>query len=335
METTQLRLFQNMELTKKDLENYNKVLVFFSGGKDSLYCILRLLDIGVPRSKIELHHHLIDGMHGPHFFDWPVTENYCRAVAKALKLPIYFSWKEGGFLSELLRDNIPTAPTCFECPGGEVCQSGGNGNPNTRRRFPQVCSNLLLRFCSPTLKIQVGELSVRNQIRFNNTMTLCISGERAQESPNRAKYAYLEPDRADARKGNKKRWVDRCRLAHQITEDEVWDLMRFYKLECHPSYRLGFSRCSCLHCIFSGNDQLAEAQYVDPDGFHYISELESEFGVTIHRTLSILERVKKGKPMVIDNDLVRMAMSTEWNRPIFVDNWTLPIGAFHNSPGPV
>ena len=43
------------------LEEYDKIIVLFSGGKDSLACVLHLLELGVPREKIELWHHDIDG----------------------------------------------------------------------------------------------------------------------------------------------------------------------------------------------------------------------------------------------------------------------------------
>jgi tRNA(Ile)-lysidine synthase TilS/MesJ len=35
-------------------KEYDLVIVSFSGGKDSLACVLRMLDLGVPISKLEL-----------------------------------------------------------------------------------------------------------------------------------------------------------------------------------------------------------------------------------------------------------------------------------------
>ena len=51
-----------------DLTSYSKILCAVSGGKDGLASLLLLLEAGVPREKIEIHHHLVDGM-GPTFMD--------------------------------------------------------------------------------------------------------------------------------------------------------------------------------------------------------------------------------------------------------------------------
>ncbi len=39
---------------KIDLASYDKIIVYFSGGKDSLACLLLLLVLGVDPTKIEL-----------------------------------------------------------------------------------------------------------------------------------------------------------------------------------------------------------------------------------------------------------------------------------------
>jgi len=98
------------------LDQYDLILVSYSGGKDSLACLLHLLDLGVPRSKLELHHNDVDG-HGEPLMDWPCTPAYVKATGEALGLPVVFSWREGGFVREMLRDQVPTAPVSYEREG--------------------------------------------------------------------------------------------------------------------------------------------------------------------------------------------------------------------------
>jgi hypothetical protein len=98
--------------TEPDLKTYDRYVIAFSGGKDSLGCLLHLLERGVDLSRIELHHHLVDGREGSALMDWPITESYCEAIAKAFGIPLTFSHRVGGFEREMLRENAPTAPVC-------------------------------------------------------------------------------------------------------------------------------------------------------------------------------------------------------------------------------
>ena len=85
------------------LEEYEKIIVLFSGGKDSLACVLDLLERGVPRERIELWHHDIDGGHPNRKMDWPVTQAYVRAVSEYLGLVLRTSWRVNGFWGEVYR----------------------------------------------------------------------------------------------------------------------------------------------------------------------------------------------------------------------------------------
>lgn len=314
---------------------YDHIVVYFSGGKDSLACLLHLIEIGTDMSKVELWHHDIDGREGERLMDWPVTPAYCQAIAEAFNIPIYFSWKMGGFEREMNRCDSLTAPTKFETPEGEILQVGGtSGKKSTRRRFPQVSADLKVRWCSAYLKIDVGAAAIRNQARFDHSKTLVISGERADESPARSKYKIFEPDRTDNRDGKKSRHVDRWRPVHGWDEAQVWAIIERFRVNPHPAYRLGWGRVSCLHCIFASNNQCASARVVDPSGFKRIELLEHDFDSTIHRKLSYEERANKGDAYLMDFITIAEAMAYEWDYPVFVEDWVLPAGAFGESCGP-
>jgi 3'-phosphoadenosine 5'-phosphosulfate sulfotransferase (PAPS reductase)/FAD synthetase len=340
-----------------DLASYEKVIVYFSGGKDSLACLLHLFERGVPAEKIELWHHEIDGREGSQLMDWMCTPDYCRKVAEAFNIPIYFSWKVGGFEREMMRENTLTAPTRFETPEGEVRQIGGTrGKANTRLKFPQVSANLSVRWCSAYLKIDIGAAAIRNQTRFNNSRTMVISGERAEESAARSKYAEFEPDRTDNRDGRNARHVDRWRPIHKWSEAEIWAIIERWKVNPHPAYHLGWGRVSCQFCIFGSSDQWASCQAISPRRFEEIEVYEGIFDSTIkapkpikqkvpgtkqyktigyHPGETVADRAAKGTPYEMDPAMIAIANAASYNEPVIVEDWTLPAGAFGESCGPI
>jgi 3'-phosphoadenosine 5'-phosphosulfate sulfotransferase (PAPS reductase)/FAD synthetase len=318
------------------LNQYDLCVVCFSGGKDSLALVLQLLEAGVPREKIELWHQHIDG--GPeseHFFDWPCTEAYCRAVAQALGVRIRFQWKEGGFEREMLRDNAPTAPTFFELNDGSIGTAGGKSSRlGTRKLFPQVSPNLAVRWCSSYLKIDVAAVAMNNDPDLKKGNVLILTGERREESAARSRYAELERHRC-TREGRR---VDQWRAVINQAEDEVWAIIQRWKIRPHPAYLLGFGRVSCMCCIFGNSDQWATIQRIAPERFAKIAAYEQQFGKTIHRTKSVTELAQAGMPYIESGftPLVQRAMSTTYpvSDIIVQGNWAIPAGAFKYSGGP-
>ena len=317
-----------------DVLGYDRYIVGFSGGKDSLACVLHLIEAGVDRSKIELHHHLLDGREGSTLFDWPITESYCEAVAKGLKVTLTFSHRVGGLEAEMLRRDSATAAVCIPSDDGYKT-IGGNGPPGTRLKFPQVSSSLTVRWCSAVGKIDVFARYLTNHPKFRIGKTLVITGERAQESKSRASYKVFEPHRCDLRSGREyQRHIDHWRPVHQWDEREVWDIIKRFSVNPHPSYVLGFARASCRACVFSSKDQWATVREIAPEQFEQIARYEAQFGVTIHRTESVIQRANKGTPYKTDPFWVEIANSRTYNVPIFVDQWELPQGAYGDSCGP-
>lgn len=166
------------------LEEYDKIIVLFSGGKDSLACVLDLLERGVPRDKMELWHHDIDGRHPTRKMDWPVTQNYVRAVAEYLGIILRVSWRVNGFWGEVYRLGAswpiqytdPFSGETLECPLSEKQVRSAQlrekilsdlereelESMGCRMKFPAKSGDLATRWCSSILKIMVSDTVIRN-----------------------------------------------------------------------------------------------------------------------------------------------------------------------------
>lgn len=321
-----------------DLRSYDHVVLFTSGGKDATACLLDLLERGVDAARIELHHHEVDGR-GAAFMDWPVTGAYVAAQTAAFGLPLFRSWRAGGFEREMLRQDAPTAPILFETPHG-VMRTGGAGPRNTRLLFPQTSADLSVRWCSAALKIGVGAACIAGQDRFLGRRTLVVTGERAQEGAARARYATFEPHRTDTRGGSRRpRHVDHWRPVHGWDEGRVWDALQRHGVRPHPAYELGWSRLSCMACIFGSAAQWSTIRLIAPALFERIAAYEERFGRTIQRARSIRALADLGRPYpaaLARPDLVALALGETWHLPIvgLPSAWTLPAGAFGEAAGP-
>jgi len=304
-------------------DDYDTIIVAFSGGKDSSAVVYNLIEEGVDMRKVELWHHDVDGMQ-EHFMDWPETREFCREVAKDLNLPLYMSWREGGFKQEMLRKDQPTGPVFWERPDGTLGTSGGKGPNGTRRMFPQVSADLRVRWCSAYLKIDVMSAAINNQERFIGQRTLVVTGERAEESPNRAKYKSFE----DHRCNTKKRTVHHFRPILDWTEEQVWDILVRNTALVHPAYWLGWGRLSCMTCIFGDADQWASAHARDPGMVGILAGLEKSFGKTIKRTKSIEDLVEEGRPYA------RAQAISNFRRVHPLGPGGMPDGAYSGGSGP-
>jgi 3'-phosphoadenosine 5'-phosphosulfate sulfotransferase (PAPS reductase)/FAD synthetase len=331
-----------LDLVVGDIHDYDYYVIAFSGGKDSTACILWLLEQGIDRTKVELWHHLIDGP-DDHFMDWKVTMAYCKAFASALNLPIYFSWREGGYRAELLKNNSISKDIFFETPTGVDVYEVQRARPATRRKFPQTCMKMELRWCTSFLKIDVGRIAITHQERFKNKKLLFITGERAEESPKRALYQVFEIHKMDLRDGKRfKRHVDAFRPVHKWSTVEVWDIIKRWKINPHPCYKIGFGRCSCAGCIFGNKDQFASLKKASAGIFQGILDHEKEFRFAIHSKgkgknavpYYLDEYIDEGIPYQMKEKDIASINNVEYNEPIFLDEWVEPLGMKGDLRGP-
>lgn len=320
------------------LEEYDFYIVSYSGGKDSLACLLHLLELGVDRNKIRLWHQHVDGEPSSEakngLMDWPVTESYVNATGKAFSIPVRYQWKHGGFEREMLRKESLTAPASFELEDGGIGTAGGKrGKLNTRRLFPQVSADLSVRWCSAYLKIDVAKKAIANDPAFNGKKVLMITGERREESAARAKYAEVERHATSG----KKRRVDQWRMVIDWTEQEVWAIIERWRVNPHPAYYAGWGRVSCMACIFGDKDQWASVRKLDPERFDKIANYEAEFGKTIKRSESVIDQAENGQVFIRDWVSAKQAMSRDKMEILLADgeDWKMPDGAYKRCGGPV
>lgn len=104
------------------LEEYDLVAILLSGGKDSIACYYKLLELGVPKERMEFWHHDIDGGNPERKMDWKCTQNYVKSFAEAEGVKLRLSWRVNGFFGELYRIGASEPVEWLDPDTGEVRQ---------------------------------------------------------------------------------------------------------------------------------------------------------------------------------------------------------------------
>lgn len=169
------------------LEEYDLIVVLISGGKDSVACYLKLIELGVPKEKIEFWHHDIDGGHPTRRMDWKCTQNYVKALADAEGVKLRVSYRVNGFFGELYRIGASEPIEWIDPDTGEIRQCKLSSNYlkcrelkeqateemeellkqyGYRMKFLAKTGDLSRRWCSAYLKICVADTVVSNLDRL-------------------------------------------------------------------------------------------------------------------------------------------------------------------------
>lgn len=340
------------------LEEYDLIVVLISGGKDSIATYFKLRELGVPKSKIEFWHHDIDGGNPKRHMDWRCTQNYMKALADAEGIPLRLSWRKEGFFGELYRIGAskpiewvdPETGEIFhskETPQQLACKEIEQRNPENKKellkqygyrmKFPAKSGNLMTRWCSPYLKIDVAATVLRNlEIVKENSKVLICSGERRGESVGRSKYNEMEIYfRANAEK-KLKRTVHQWRPVIDYSEKDVWEVLKRNNVSPHPCYRAGWNRCSCAGCIFSTPELFAGFKEIYPEEFEKMKEDERILGFTLDNKYDLETYILNAKTCLYKGDkaAIHSLITGEFTTDdIFVEDWKYPAGAFHGSEG--
>lgn len=327
------------------LNEYDIVILNLSGGADSMGCLFWLKKAGLDFSKLEIWHQSVDGKgsNDNEFWDWPVTEAYCEAVAAHFGVPIYYQWREGGLYGELMRENRLAGDVFYTDHENNIVRLETNkGKHSTRKRFPAQSSDLLRRWCSASAKGDPARRVLNNNLRYSGSLfkpkkILFITGERRTEGGNRCNYLKAEKHRSTTRK----RMVHHWRPVIDETKASMFDLHQEYGIMPHPVYYLGFGRVSCMGCVFSTSHQWAALLHIARERVERFAQTEQQIGHTIDVKLTVLEKAAKGaieKVLPQEDPMlprwIELALSREFSvDDLIMRDWIMPIGAYRGCDG--
>ena len=336
------------------LEEYDLIVVLFSGGKDSTAAFLKLLELGVPKSKIELWHHDIDGGNPERRMDWPVTQTYAKAFANAEGVKLRVSYRENGFFGELYRvgatlpvwyedgDKIITCPLSKQQMEWETLRQHESISEELlrqfgcRMKFPAKSGDLSRRWCSAYLKISVADTVICNlEQTKQNAKILIVSGERRGESTGRAHYNEMEIHRKNAT-AKAHRLVHQWRNVIDYTHRDIWQVLSRHSITPHPCYTCGWSRCSCMMCIFSLPTHWAGIRELFPNQYEAFRQDEIRLGFTLDNKKNLDEYMGAAKSCVVHDDpkaLHQLITGQFSQTDIYQKEWKLPAGAFRGAEG--
>lgn len=340
------------------LEEYDLIAILLSGGKDSIACYYKLLELGVPKDKIELWHHDIDGGHPSRRMDWRCTQNYVRAFAEAEQVPLRLSWRVNGFFGELYRIGTSEPVEWCEPDTGEIIQCKPSKKYleckaikessiddmeqrlkeyGCRMKFPAKGGTHQGRWCSGNLKAAVQDSVTANLDKTRQGVKiLVVSGERRGESSGRSKYNEIEIHRTNAEK-KLKRTVHQWRPVIDYSEKDVWEVLKRHRVNPHPCYRAGWNRCSCAMCIFSTPKLFAGIRELYPEDYELLKQDEKILGFTLDNKCDLDTFVGNAESCVYkgDSEAIRSLVTGEFTTDdIYVKGkWLYPAGAFHGAEG--
>lgn len=175
------------------------------------------------------------------------------------------------------------------CQGLEVvtCTAKTNFFDMVERR--QMFPTPKYRQCTSDLKRTPIGVMVRRlcRERANNLVVQC-TGERAEESSNRARAIPLRPDNELSKAG---RQVLRWLPIHGLTEAEVFATIAEAGERPHWAYAAGMSRLSCCFCIMASKADLRTAAKLRPALYARYVATERRLNFTLHPSQVPLERL--------------------------------------------
>jgi len=218
-----------------------------SGGKDSQAQLIRLLERVPAKQMIVVHASL-----GP--MEWPGAMELARDQAAAAGLPFIIAEAKKTLL-EMVERRFESRPEVPSWPSASTRQ------------------------CTSDLKRGPIQREVRRYAKANGFKLIvnCL-GLRAQESPGRAKRKEFSQMGISNSVNTWYEWLP----VHNLSTDEVFEVIKHAGQKPHYAYSLGNARLSCVFCIMASKGDLNNGAKHRPDLLQQYDALERKTGYTMH-----------------------------------------------------
>ena len=137
------------------------------------------------------------------------------------------------------------------------------------------------RWCTSDFKRTPIERELRRYLkahpRFGGRIVSAM-GMRAEESPARARKSPWTLNARNSRTG--RTWFDWLPV-FDLTEGEVFRVIRGAGQTPHPAYAMGMSRLSCVFCIMASRADLRTAARLQPALYAHYADIERRIGHTL------------------------------------------------------
>ncbi len=137
------------------------------------------------------------------------------------------------------------------------------------------------RWCTSDFKSGPIERELRRYLKANPRFggrIVSAMGMRAQESPARVRKTPWKPNERNSRAG--RTWFDWLPIFN-LSEREVFRVIRNAGQPPHPAYAMGMSRLSCVFCIMASRGAARAAARLQPALYRRYADLERRIGHTL------------------------------------------------------
>ena len=258
-----------------NLHDYSAIIISISGGKDSQ----TILGVMMRMASEQQYAGQIVAIHADTKAEWPESLPHCQMLCNHYGIELRVAEPHRPLPEHIERRCMAMMGTGkIGWPSARIrdCTGACKRNPIQkviRAGWPSAAC----RFCQSDCKRNPIFKVTRNAwpAKLNAVRLLSVTGERRQESSNRAKLAELEPHKA-LTAGGREVWSYRPILDYKL--ESVWAHIAATGLPRHIAYDRGNERLSCAICMLAKDGDIRNGAIARPDVAEHYLRIERETG---------------------------------------------------------